>query len=125
MTRVTLRSTHRPTDLGQAEGCTGGGGPLTAEDGEVGRWVSANPAAITAAAIAMETRTPTRRRRDTGRPMDRRLLEFSLTQGNVQRRLGLSPIGGQADGGAVGGLDPRRLLQKKTTARAATTVTIA
>src|SRR6266571_7785638 len=85
MTRVTLRSMQRPTDLGHGEGTGGcggggGGGPLTADEGEVGRWVAANPAATTAVAIAMETRTAIRRRRDTAPPMGQRLLESSLTR---------------------------------------------
>ncbi len=72
---------QRPTDLGQGDGSAGGGGgPLTADDGEVGRWVAAKPAAITAAAIATESRSALRRWRDTGRPMDGRLLESSSTQ---------------------------------------------
>src|SRR6266508_3934561 len=85
MTRVTLRSMQRPTDLGHGEGSGGGGGgggggSLTADDGDVWRWVAAKPAAITAAAIATESGTAIRLRRDTGPPMGQRLLESSLTR---------------------------------------------
>ena len=53
---------------------------MTADDGDVGRWVAAKPAAITAAAIATESRTAIRLRRDTGPLMGQRLLESSLTR---------------------------------------------
>jgi len=49
---------------------------LTVDDGELGRLVAMNPAAITMVEIAMEMRNAERRREDTRRTMDRRPLEF-------------------------------------------------